>query len=65
MLLVENNHLQGQQEEQAKAGGEETNITNATSGEQPAQAKEEQKQAEGEEEQAQAGRRRRNKYRCN
>ena len=35
-----------------QTGEEETNMTNATSGEQPAQTREEQKQAEGEEEQA-------------
>jgi hypothetical protein len=35
-----------------QTGEEETNVTNATSGEQPAQTREEQKQAEGEEEQA-------------
>jgi hypothetical protein len=38
--------------EQKQTGEEETNVTNATSGEQPAQTREEQKQAEGEEEQA-------------
>src|SRR6188474_559725 len=38
-----------------QTGEEETNMTNATSGEQPAQTREEQKQAEGEEEQAMTG----------
>src|SRR6188474_44667 len=38
--------------EQKQTGEEETNVTNATSREQPAQTREEQKQAEGEEEQA-------------
>ena len=38
--------------EQKLTGEEEINMTNATSGEQPAQTREEQKQAEGEEEQA-------------
>ncbi|MGB7697430.1 MAG: hypothetical protein WBL46_09460, partial [Nitrososphaeraceae archaeon] len=41
--------------EQKQTGEEETNMTNATSGEQPAQTREEQKQAEGEEEQAMTG----------
>ena len=41
--------------EQKQTGEEEINMTNATSGEQPAQTREEQKQAEGEEEQAMTG----------
>src|SRR6185503_13818398 len=41
--------------EQKLTGEEEINMTNATSGEQPAQTREEQKQAEGEEEQAMTG----------
>ena len=43
---------QGGEEEQAQAGAE-TNMTNATGAEQPAEEREEQKQAEEEEEQAQ------------